>query len=93
MQKVHPGQEVVSVFGIATESKKDNAKLALQHGKQRLVLTLITAFFIVFAAAAVLNYMNQRFEGPAVVESLNEPVAYQPGQYVSNEIFKGYTSK
>lgn len=91
MPKVHPGHEVLSLFGIGHKSSVLN-KVA----DHNLTAAMISAFFIVIISALLLGLSARTLPFASVqastvkVTSGTEPVAYQPGQLVSNEITKGY---
>lgn len=65
--------------------------------KRGLLISLGSAFFIVFIAALALNYFLQFQQNAPLISlqenTLQEPVAYQPGQVVSQYIQEGYIGK
>ena len=95
MQRVQPGHEVLSLWGLTPKAQALSANPAARS----IAASLTKALFIVLSAAVILGTIA-RF-GPTVAapvatevvigQSLgNEPAAFQPGQFVSESIRQGY---
>lgn len=98
MSKIHPGHEVLSLFGMTTHNSALNQALA----NKSLATTLISAFFIILAVGAILSLSTGNFTfslpqiSPNVSASaveIGESVAFEPSRAVSQEISRGYLSK
>lgn len=92
MQRVQPNHEVLSLFGIAPSAQTLNKKII----GNPLAMSLISAFFIVLFAGLVLG-ITTRALGPvqssmAATTIEEEQVAFQPGQFISQEVNRGYLS-
>jgi len=90
MQQVQPGHEVLSLFGIANKNQALGKKIA----SNGLLVSLISAFFIILAVSLILGVAT-KILGPTssslAVNSIQEEiVAFEPGQSVSQEISRGY---
>ncbi|MBI3290726.1 hypothetical protein HYZ76_00420 [Candidatus Falkowbacteria bacterium] len=90
---IHPGHEVLSLFGISTQAlnkKTDN---------QRLIISLISAFFIVLAVSLILSFSSrllasgQASAGATASTVPEQPAAFVPGQFITAEINRGYLVK
>ena len=72
------------------------AKTLKFNNRVGLVISLVSAFFIVFIVGLSLTYATKvlGYQSPAksVYNASEEPVAFQPGQYVTREISRGYLS-
>ena len=100
MPKIHPGHEVLSLFGMPTNNPALNQVASSAFTNRSIVATLVSAFLIILAASLILAFTigNFNFSLPAVAptvstsnfNSINEPVAFQPSQAVSQEISRGY---
>lgn len=91
MQKIQPVHEVLSFFGVAAPDRALKSKTK----SQSLAFSLISAFLIVIAVSLILNISTgsvatSASASPTVIVSANEPVAYQPGQFISERISRGY---
>jgi len=90
MERIYPGQEVLSLFGIANKTQALNKKIV----SQGLFGSLISAFFVVMLAGLVLGILSRVLINPAgsaaVISLAEEKVAFQPGQFISQEIQRGY---
>ncbi|MEK7203083.1 MAG: hypothetical protein AAB653_02095 [Patescibacteria group bacterium] len=91
MEKIQPGQEVVSLFNFSSP-KQSNFGIKLALAK---VFAVVSAFFIVIAAAFILNFFSQRLELKTKVAgaAVDEPAAYERVQSVSQVIANGYFGK
>ncbi len=89
MNRIHPSHEVLSLFGLAPANKALNQKTASHN----LLISLISAFFIVLAVSLLLSF-SARLVGsqPSAAATLlaPSPAAYIPGQFVSERISQGY---
>jgi len=90
MERIYPGQEVLSLFGIANKAQALNKKIA----SQGLFGSLISAFFVVLLAGLILGILSRVLISPAssavTLSVAEEKVAFQPGQFISQEIKQGY---
>ncbi|MDX9893765.1 MAG: hypothetical protein RB292_05180 [Patescibacteria group bacterium] len=89
MQRIHPGHEVLSLFGIPSAVKA----LDRQFTTRNIVVSLASAFFIVLLASLLLNLFTPApavFSVSAETPLVEEPAAYQPGSYITNQISRGY---
>jgi hypothetical protein len=92
MERIQLGHEVLSLFGMA------NPQLALSKrlSKHRLLVSLVSAFFIVLMASWVLSVtvqaLGQSFR-PVSYSGVNDRVAFQPSQAVSVSLSQGYLSQ
>ena len=95
MPKIHPGHEVLSLFGMAPHQSALNHVVA----SKSLAATLISAFFIVLVLGAILALSTGSFTfslpqlAPSTsASSINsgEPVAFEPSRAVSQQISQGY---
>lgn len=85
MQLIHPGQLVISVFGLpqAQEVKKTQTF--------RIVLSLLAALIIVLTASLLMNSFLLGSEAVGVSFAGNsEKSAYLPSQDVSSRLNSGY---
>ena len=97
MPKVHPGHEVLSLFGMAP----NNQALNQSTDKHSFTVTLVSAFLIILLASLVLAFATGNFNlslpsvstvsASAIASS--ESVAFEPSQAVSNAISQGYLSR
>jgi len=91
MQKVLPGHEVLSLFGMAAPAQALNKKI-VNNG---LAMSLISAFFIILAVSLILSAADRilatRSPVAAVIAIEEEKTAFIPGQFISAEISRGYT--
>jgi len=92
MQRVQPGHEVLSLFGIASQPQA----LSKETSSRSLTVSLISAFFIILAVGLTLG-LATRILGPtqpsiAATTTVGEQVAFTPGQFVSDEVSRGYLS-
>ena len=90
MQRIQPGHDVLSLFGIASQKQALNQKTD-NHG---LIVSLVSAFFIILAVSLILS-VSTKIIGPtsetsAAITIDQERVAFEPGQLVSKEISRGY---
>ena len=89
MSRIHPGHEVLSLFGIASATKALNNQAA----SNRLLVSLVSAFFIVLAVSLLLS-LSTRLVGdqpaPAAAWQAPQQAAYLPGQFVSDQLRQGY---
>lgn len=90
MHWIQPGCNVLSLFGIAKKQAALNKKIA-NHG---LIASLVSAFFIILAVSLILSAAtrvlgNSRSLAAATLTQ-EEKVAFTPGQFVSEEINRGY---
>lgn len=91
MNKVYPNQEIISLFcpRIPSQSSKMPAYQALN--KRGLAFAVIGAFFIVITAAILLNFLAQKINiGYPQAQAYSGPVAYQPGNYIAEQVNQGY---
>lgn len=93
MQKVHQGHDIISLFELIMKSKREGVGSSIIRDRQRLMLSVITAFFIVIAAAYILNIFNQGLEQRLILTSGTEKTAFQPGKFISQSISQGYIGK
>lgn len=98
MPKIHPGHEVLSLFGMA----HNNIALNQAAASKSLAATLISAFFIILTLGAILALSTGSFTFnlPQLAQSISassvssvEPVAFEPGRAVSQKISQGYLSR
>ena len=95
MPKVHPGHEVLSLFGMAP----NNQALNQSTDKHSFTVTLVSAFLIILLASLVLALATGNFNlslqsvASASAIASSESVAYEPSQAVSNLISQGYLSQ
>ena len=76
--------EVLSLFGV---SLKQHASVS--QNTRQVAVSLIGAFLVVIAAGFALNIASASIDAAARPQT-NEPVAYQPGQYIKAELSRGY---
>ena len=76
MNTIQPVQEVFSLFGVGLKTKA-----LKKHANYHLAVSLISAFFIVLAAAWILSYLSGAGSVAAPVKE--EKTAYQPGKFIS----------
>lgn len=97
MPKVHPGHEVLSLFGMANNQQALNQST----DKHSLTVTLASAFLIILFASLVLAFTTGNFNfsmpvastaSASAIES-SESVAFEPSQAVSQTISQGYLSR
>jgi len=91
MQKSHHFWSAMSLFGVATKRQQEISNENPQ--KQRLFLTVVTAFFVIIAAGLIFQFTVNTLEARQVSAFETEAAAFQPASPVSAEIFKGYASK
>lgn len=95
MSKVHPGHEVLSLFGMTP----NNQVLNQSTDKHSFTVTLVSAFLIILLASLVLALATSNFNlslpsvASASAIASSESVAYEPSQAVSNLISQGYLSR
>lgn len=94
MHKIHPGHEVLSLFGMPAQTQALNKKIV----NRELVNSFIGAFFIILIVSLVLGLSAKTLpigSGQPVVSAAStlETVAFQPGQFITNEINRGYLAK
>ena len=89
-------QFVQAVFGVSQNSQALETKLF----SRRLIISFLGAFFIVLTASFILSFASRVLSASQSAQSaavLGEPVAFQPGQYVTNLISgnenQGYLSQ
>ncbi len=92
MQKVHPGHDVLSLFGMAQPHQERVISL------QRLALSASGAFLVVLAVSFALSLVTkaEQVATPATMSTSTigtEPVAFEPGQFISPHITRGYLSR
>lgn len=89
MQKIEPGYQILSLFGIV----KDKSALDKKLRSHSLLISLTGAFFIILFTALAFNLLL-RFLGPAGQTALlanhEENFAFIPGKFISQEISRGY---
>lgn len=90
MKTIQPGHDVISLFGMATK----NRALSEKTTNNGLVISLVSAFFIILAVSLILS-VSTKILGPtsntiAAQSVTDEKVAFEPGSFVSNEISRGY---
>lgn len=88
MERIQPGHEVLSLFGINIKNE------ALNKANYRLVISLISAFFIVLVISLILGVATKVLEkSPSAAAAgilEEEKVAFTPGQFISEKIRQGY---
>lgn len=97
MSKVHPGHEVLSLFGMAHNKQALNQTT----DKHNLTVTLTSAFLIILLASLALAFVTGNFNlsmptaltASASAIQGSEPVAFEPSQAVSRTIAQGYLSR
>ncbi|OGY49715.1 MAG: hypothetical protein A3D39_04315 [Candidatus Buchananbacteria bacterium RIFCSPHIGHO2_02_FULL_39_17] len=86
MQNLTPA--LLSFFGIALKNQTPANSVA----KKQLFISLIGAFFIVLIVSLLLGLSTKAF-GPSTAAQVSvdhgEPVAFQPGQYISSLLPRG----
>jgi len=90
MQRIQPGHEVLSLLGMA----RQNQVLNKNSTNRGLVKSLISAFFIILAVGLILGTATKILgttpSSAASIVVAEEPVAFIPGQFVTNIINQGY---
>lgn len=90
MQKVHPGHDVLSLFGMGQVRDTTSKPLG------KLMASVAGAFLIVMAVSFVLSLATSTTGATASSVSsvlLDEPVAFQPGQMITSQLPKsGYVA-
>jgi len=85
-------QEVMSSFGFTSK----NQALTQSQSSKSLVVSIVSAFFIVLIVGMLLSFVQKAVNGqPAAATAVvdgQEQVAFQPGQYIGQEITRGYIS-
>ena len=89
MKTIQPGHEVLSLFGMTSQ------KLALTDAKSNgLASTVVSAFLIVLILGAMLSFaqraLTQTKTAALATGSIEEVVAFVPGQFVTKKINQGY---
>ncbi len=89
MQKVQPGHDVLSLFGMVQPHQEHALSL------RRLVLSASGAFLVVLAISFALSLVTKAEQGaiPATISTSTigaEPVAFEPGQFIRPHITRGY---
>ena len=92
MERIQPGHEVISLFGMESHSSALNKKI-INHG--RLIASLISAFFIILTVSLLLNFstkiLGSTSPSIAATSAVEESVAFQPGQFISEKLsHQGY---
>ena len=90
MAKIFPG---VSVFGFWPSVAHAPAANGLALPVRRLVVTLVSAFLIVGTAAWGLAVVNAAIGERMARHFANEPVAFQPSQFLRTELSVGYLGR
>lgn len=90
MKTIQPGHEVLSVFGIPSKIQA----LAKKDSNKGLIVSLVSAFLIVLIVGMLLSLAQKTFnktETPVLAATKQqEAVAFQPGQFVTERLEKGY---
>ena len=92
MSKIHPGHEVLSLFGMASKTQ------ALHQAAQKsLGASLVGAFLIIIATSLILAISTGSLSMPSLTQGASastidgsEAVAFQPSQAIRQEISIGY---
>ena len=84
MAKIHQGHDILSLFGIVQDNKVLNQNIV---ASRNLLVSVISAFFIVLAVSLFLRISTGFITGQAVASTpvspaVEEPAAYLPGQYI-----------
>jgi len=90
MQSTHSENNLLSFFGITRKAQALNKSFA----NQSLAKSLVGAFFVVLSVSLILNIAVKTVGQPsstvAATTVIEEKVAYEPGNLVSDEISRGY---
>lgn len=82
--KIQPVNEVLSLFGA---NLKQYASVS--RNTRQVAVSLIGAFLVVMAAGFALNIASAAIDATSVSKK-SEPVAYQPGRYITAHTSGGY---
>ncbi|MFA6382481.1 MAG: hypothetical protein WCX08_04410 [Candidatus Buchananbacteria bacterium] len=88
MDKVQPGHEVLSLFGMSASQA-----LIKKLTNYSLIASLVGAFFIIFVVSLLFGSEIKNLSAKSSVAAptvSEEKTAYLPGQFVSREISRGY---
>ncbi len=92
MKIISQGHEVLSLFGLSSQQQ------ALTKSSNRgFIISIVSAFFIVFVLGLVLNFapklLNKTTSTVSAASYQQEAVAFLPGQFINQEINRGYIGK
>ncbi|NUM25888.1 MAG: hypothetical protein HUU49_04745 [Candidatus Buchananbacteria bacterium] len=89
MSKIQSGHDVLSLFGMVQYNKALPQSLI----SRQLLVSLISAFFIVIAVGLLLRLSTNLLSNQSTVEAaplIEQSAAYLPGQLVSEKLSQGY---
>lgn len=89
MAKIHPGHDVLSLFGMAPYNKA----LAQSLPSRNFLMSLISAFFIVIVVGLLLRLSTNLVSNQSTISAaplIEQPAAYIPGQFISEKLSQGY---
>ena len=91
MRTIQPGHDVISLFDVSSKTQA----LTKNPATRGLIASIVGAFLIVAVLGFILNLVQKSLNSaaPAAASSIlvsEEPVAYQPGQFVSLQLSRGY---
>ena len=93
--KIQAGHDVLSLFGMSGNSQALTKK-SKQNAHGNFMFTLVGAFLIVVMFGFAANMITQNLSTTSASASNKAPaedilpVAYQPGQFISQKISQGY---
>jgi len=85
MQSIHPGHEVLSLFGIAWQPQ-----VLKKNDNYRLIVSLLSTFFVILAIGLVLGVMIRISSTYSLGSLVTTKAAFEPGQAVSLQLNRGY---
>ena len=94
MSKVASNHGAISLWEI-TAKVKQLGKNFSNSSKKSLIVSLISAFFIVIVFALALKFTDQfltNFTKPSLAQE-EEKTAFVPGQFVSEIVYRGYLAR
>lgn len=93
MKTIQPSHEVMSLFDISSKTQA----LSQKSPNRGLILSIVSAFFIVAVLGLFLNFIQAAVNGQeasaALIVSDSEIAAFVPGQFVTDQISRGYLQR
>lgn len=89
MEKIYPGQEVVSLFNFGLKPRQFNEA---NPGALTKIILVVSAFFVVAAMSLAFNFLSQNLEARTkrAAAAGTEKAAWRPSQAISQQFRSGY---